>query len=256
VLIIKRCLHALFRGPHAPQYSITLLIGVASGLVAQTLRSSEHSKIGSGRMLNHAVKKKLDLTAQTYCFNGTKNSGVEYLYAYDMASGICLGKAQGTKNSVSIPLAVAQAGQDPSRSIKVTHSHPGSTSFSTVDLLTLFANPGFAELEVVGADMSEFWCRVSAAPGSRELAKEYITRSYAAFLRASQPFGRPLTSSEITFIDFESAHVICTVLALLGVLNYRCNMATGRRIDNTVTYASLVNAFVNGVYVQIVNAGW
>ncbi|WP_406867651.1 hypothetical protein [Paraburkholderia fungorum] len=206
-------------------------------------------------MLNSTVKALLDNKARQHCLKKVHTLNVEYLFAYDLVNGTTVGECMGSANSVPIPSAVASAGADPTRRIKVIHVHPASVSFSTTDIIVMLTSPGFAELEAVGPDGSIFWCKIDALPQHSLVADFFVARSYQAYLRALQRNGFPKSSQAATFLSLEFAHIISSALARLGVLDYQGNVTAKRAADLKV-HAPLFAAMLDQTVNQLTDLRW
>lgn len=85
--------------------------------------------------------------------------GIEFLAGMDESTGLLVAEASGTRGNVVIPPALLAAIDDPKRRISVHHNHPGSSSFSTDDLIQLSGRPGMSDLWAHGHDGSAYRAR-------------------------------------------------------------------------------------------------
>jgi hypothetical protein len=81
-----------------------------------------------------------------------KDTGVEHLRAYNVATNEIEHEAEGQRSRVEVPDELHAAMSDPANSIIVQHNHPGSTALSPADLTTLSNFPGLAAVVAHGHD--------------------------------------------------------------------------------------------------------
>jgi hypothetical protein len=182
--------------------------------------------------------EKLGGEARSYVLDKGRKAGVEYLVAFDEATGREYQRSKGSRSAVSFSPALLSAMRNPARSIILHHNHPGSTSLSGVDVLQL-NEVGARSIWAHGHNGSSFYAERA---GDTPIAKATFN-SIAERIRVE--LQGAVTAGTMTVDDavLMHNHLTWRVMSDLGLLIYRAELA-GASGEAFARHADLFRAII------------
>lgn len=178
-----------------------------------------------------AKLNKNDGDARAYVLGNGRQTGYEYLYAYDAKSGKVLATHTDRKiNAVSTPDYLEPVLNDRSRSIVIHHNHPNNAPPSIADVLSVGSYGGIEAAFIHGHDGSLYKIN-PLQRGNIEKATQAM--SMAAKIASRSPEFASLSDSEYTWLIGTSR---LSALSKAGFIQLSSNVVITEKIKKMTDF--------------------